>query len=168
MLSLFLKSLSFPGNLKDHAENGNLDACYVNSRCAFPGNISGLFFYFYCQLEAFNVHDSSRMLWLTINSPNSFAPMIRWHIFLNHIACPRPRSRDPLSRNSCAFQLIPPSRIPNPGRVTCLFQPPIPCLWSMFLVPGCPEEQSNGANKQARKRCKAWLCYLQCYRFHHR
>ena len=29
------------GNLKDHAENGNLDACYVNSRCAYPGNISG-------------------------------------------------------------------------------------------------------------------------------
>ena len=31
----------FSGNLKDHAENGNLDACYVNSRCAYPDNISG-------------------------------------------------------------------------------------------------------------------------------
>ncbi|KAL5251789.1 hypothetical protein ACHWQZ_G014811 [Mnemiopsis leidyi] len=47
-LLVFLNSfdstfIDITGNLKDHAENGNLDACYVNSRCAYPGNISGYY-----------------------------------------------------------------------------------------------------------------------------
>ncbi|XP_063678737.1 uncharacterized protein LOC134814515 isoform X2 [Bolinopsis microptera] len=43
-LLVFLNSfdstfIDITGNLKEHTENGDLDACYVNSRCAYAGKI---------------------------------------------------------------------------------------------------------------------------------